>query len=222
MAGPDWQALARAVLARRGNVASLNCPAVPPLRSETPGHLAENGRKLLVSGVPLGSEMIAQAGHPAGRGTGAGTLGVPHCPGGVPGGGTERDREADRLLRLAVLGAAALTEPDPALDEERAVIAAARAAEAAGEVPAKPEADHRRHLAGLERSALMRPSSWVAPAALPSRGAYCGCCSRHRPEAGGRWWAPVEPQTDGLGVGPGWACVACHPPPGCDVWEVRT
>jgi hypothetical protein len=78
---------------------------------------------------------------------------------------------AARLLRLADAGAAALAVPDAELDLERAVIAAARAAEAAGEVPAKPEADHRRHLAGLERSALQRPSSWVAPAALPSRGA---------------------------------------------------
>jgi hypothetical protein len=74
-------------------------------------------------------------------------------------GGTERDREAARLLRLAAAGAAALGEPDPALAEERAAIAEARAAEAAGEVPVKPEADHRRHLAGLLRSALMRPPS---------------------------------------------------------------
>jgi hypothetical protein len=90
-------------------------------------------------------------------------------------------------------------------------------------VPVKPEADHRRHLAGLERAAFMRPPSWADPAALPSRGAYCGCCSRHRPEAGGRWWTATRPRTDGLGVGPGWACVACHPPPpGCDVEERRT
>jgi hypothetical protein len=128
--------------------------------------------------------------------------------------------EAARLLRLAEAGAEALGEPDPALDEERAAIAEARAAEVAGALPVKPEADHRRHLAALERSALQRPSSWEEGA--PPPGAWCSCCSRHKPEAGGRWWQPRQPRMDGLGVAPGWRCWACHPPPpGCDVEERR-
>jgi hypothetical protein len=196
-------------------------------RDELAALLAEResrpGRETPPAAAPGPAEAVAEAAPAPEAAEAMAAPGVPHRPGGVPGGGTDRDREADRLLRLAVLGAAALTEPDPALDEERAVIAAARAAEAAGEVPAKPEADHRRHLAGLERSALQRPPSWVAPAALPSRGAYCGGCSRHRPEAGGRWWTAVEPRTDGLGVGPGWHCWACHPPPPrCAVREAAT
>jgi hypothetical protein len=78
--------------------------------------------------------------------------------------------EADRLLHLAAAGAAALAEPDPGLDEERAVIAEVRAAEATGALPVKPEADHRRHLAGLERAAFMRPPSWADPALRCRRG----------------------------------------------------
>jgi hypothetical protein len=128
---------------------------------------------------------------------------------------------AERLLRLAIAGAAALAEPDPALDEERAVIAEVRAAEATGALPVKPEADHRRHLAGLERSALQRPPSWEGSA--PPPGAWCSCCSRHKPEAGGRWWRPRQPRTDALAAGPGWHCWACHPPPPrCAVREAAT
>jgi hypothetical protein len=136
-------------------------------------------------------------------------------------GGTDRDREAAGLLRLAGLGAAALAEHDAALDLERAVIAEVRAAEAAGEVALKPEADHRRHLAGLERSALMRPAAWEGSA--PPPGAFCSCRSRHKPEAGGRWWRPLRPRSDGLEAGPGWRCWACYPPPpGLAVVDVNT
>jgi hypothetical protein len=82
------------------------------------------------------------------------------------------------LLRLAAAGAAALAAPDAELELERAAIAEVRAAEAAGEVPVKPEADHRRHLAGLLRSALMRPPSWEGGA--PPPGTWCSCCSGSR------------------------------------------
>lgn len=132
--------------------------------------------------------------------------------------------DAERLAALAETGAAALAAPDPDLAHERVVMAAARAAEAAGDVPALlPEDDHRRHLAGLMDGAMQRPPSWADASAPPSRGAWCGCCSRHRPEAGGRWWTAAQPRKDGLGIGPGWCCATCHPPPpGCDVREVRT
>ena len=131
--------------------------------------------------------------------------------------------EADRLAHLADVGAAALAAPDPDLADERAVIAGTMRAEAAGALPVKSPADHRDHLAGLELSALQRPPSGADAAAVPSPGSYCGRCSRHRPEAGGRWWAAANPRTDGLGVGPGWCCATCHPPPpGCAVREVRT
>jgi hypothetical protein len=113
--------------------------------------------------------------------------------------------------------------PDPDLAHERAVIAETMRAEAARLLPVKPEADHRDHLAGLRLSAMQRPPSWSDAAAVPSPGSYCGCCSRHRPEAGGRWWAAANPRTDGRGIGPGWCCATCHPPPpGCEVREVLT
>jgi hypothetical protein len=94
--------------------------------------------------------------------------------------GTEAPAPADaaelaaRLARLAEAGAEALAAPDADLDLERAVIAEVRAAEGAGELPVKPEAAHRRHLAGLLRSALMRPQSCANLAAIPSRGANEG------------------------------------------------
>jgi hypothetical protein len=131
--------------------------------------------------------------------------------------------EAARLLRLTELGFAALAERDPDLDAERALMAEVVHAEAAGLLPVKPAADHRDNLAGLQHAALQRPPSWADAGAVPSSGAWCGCCSRHRPEAGRRWWAAVEPRTDGCGIGLGWACRTCHPPPpGCEVLEVTT
>jgi len=116
-----------------------------------------------------------------------------------------------------------LAAPDPDLARERGVIAETMRAEAAGALPVKSPADHRDHLAGLELSALQRPPSWADASAVPSRGAWCGRCSRHRPEAGGRWWRPAIPRGDGTGPGPGWCCATCHPPPpGCDVREAVT
>jgi hypothetical protein len=124
-------------------------------------------------------------------------------------------------MHLAAAGAVALAAHDADLDLERAVIAEVRAAEAAGEVALKPEAAHRAHLAGLLRAALQRPPSWEGSA--PPPGAWCSCCSRHKPEAGGRWWQPRQPRMDGLGVAPGWRCWACHPPPpGLAVVDVNT
>jgi hypothetical protein len=75
---------------------------------------------------------------------------------------------------------------------------------------------------GLRISALMRPSAWPDPAP-PPRGAWCSCCGRSNPKAGGRWWQPRHPRTDGLGLGPGWRCMTCHPPPpGAEVEVVQT
>jgi hypothetical protein len=73
---------------------------------------------------------------------------------------------------------------------------------------------------GLRISALMRPSSWADPTP-PTRVCWCSCCST--PQAGGRWWRPRHPRTDGTALGPGWRCMTCHPPPaGSEVEEVRT
>jgi hypothetical protein len=65
---------------------------------------------------------------------------------------------------------------------------------------------------GLRLAALQRPPSWSEQEDAPPRGAWCGCCGRHRPGDGGRWWAPRYPRTDGTGTGPGWCCSRCHPP----------
>jgi hypothetical protein len=68
----------------------------------------------------------------------------------------------------------------------------------------------------------MRPPSWSDPAP-PPRGAWCSCCGRSNPKAGGRWWRPRNPRTDGLGLAQGWRCMTCHPPPfGSEVEERRT
>jgi hypothetical protein len=74
---------------------------------------------------------------------------------------------------------------------------------------------------GLAVSALMRLPAWEGP--TPPPGTWCSVCGRSDPKAGGRWWRPLRPRSDGLGVGPGWRCLTCHPPPpGCEVEEVRT
>jgi hypothetical protein len=76
---------------------------------------------------------------------------------------------------------------------------------------------------GLLTGAHMRPPAWDGDA--PPRGAWCSCCGRHAPQAGGRWWEPRRPRSDGTGTGPGWRCWTCHPPDhlsAADVREVRT
>ena len=92
------------------------------------------------------------------------------------------------------------------LAHEAAVMQAAREAEAAGAYPVQPEAEHRAALAGLMRAALMRPPSWADATTWPTPGAWCGCCSRQQPEAGGRWWQEAEAPK-------GWRCATCYPPP---------
>ena len=105
------------------------------------------------------------------------------------------------FLNAAQAAAAALAAPDPALDHERAEIAAALAGPAAADPwhPGKP--DPLRD--GLLTAALARPPSWSDPASPPPAGAWCSCCGRsHR--SGGRWWREAaEPK--------GWRCGRCHP-----------
>jgi hypothetical protein len=126
---------------------------------------------------------------------------------------------ARELLHLAVAGAEALAADDPDLNAERSLLAAHYAAEPSDRPYVPGDPDPLRD--GLLRSALMRPPSWEGSA--PPPGAFCSCCSRHKPQAGGRWWRPRQPRMDGLAAGPGWRCAACHPPPpGCDVEERRT
>lgn len=112
----------------------------------------------------------------------------------------------------------ALAAPDADLAAERAEIRAAREAEARGEYPIKPEAEHRAHLAALRLSGLQRPPAWSDVTLAPPPGAWCGCCGRHTPQGGGRWWREVRAPT-------GWRCWTCHPPvhlaPG-NIHEVRT
>jgi hypothetical protein len=95
-------------------------------------------------------------------------------------------------------------------DPERRALAAYYGGElsAPSYLPSDPD-DYRD---GLRVSALMRPPSWSGSTPPPPKGAWCGCCGRTR-RSGGRWWRPRHPRTDGLGLGPGWRCWTCHPPP---------
>jgi hypothetical protein len=75
---------------------------------------------------------------------------------------------------------------------------------------------------GLLIASRMRPPAWP-DTPPPPKGAWCSCCGRSNPKAGGRWWQPRNPRSDGLGLGQGWRCMVCHPPPaGSDIEEVRT
>jgi hypothetical protein len=98
------------------------------------------------------------------------------------------------------------------------------AAEAAAPPSARPylpgDPDPLRD--GLLLASLTRPPAW-GDATPPPAGAWCSCCGRHAPEAGGRWWSPRNPRSDGLALGAGWRCWTCHPPPpGCAVVEAQT
>jgi hypothetical protein len=105
-------------------------------------------------------------------------------------------------------------------DPERQALAAYYGGELSAPSYRPSDADALRD--GLLVSALMRPSSWAGSTPPPPRGAWCSCCGRNR-QSGGRWWKPRHPRTDGLGLGPGWRCMTCHPPPDpTEVVEVRT
>lgn len=92
------------------------------------------------------------------------------------------------------------------------------AADAMGEHGAPlPVTDHQRHLAELRTSDMQRPPSWADQAMRPAPGSWCGCCR------GRRWWAARRPSLDGTGIGPGWCCQTCHPPPpGAAAMAVQT
>jgi hypothetical protein len=95
-------------------------------------------------------------------------------------------------------------------DHEREAMLA-HYAEPPSDRPYKPS-DADEYRAGLLVSALMRPPSWSNSTPPPPKGAWCSCCGRNR-QSGGRWWRPRRPRSDGLGLGPGWRCWRCHPPP---------
>jgi hypothetical protein len=106
--------------------------------------------------------------------------------------------------------------------EPDAAAAEAMAAYYGGALSGRPYLPSDRHdyRDGLRLAALQRPPSWTAPTP-PPRGSWCCYCSN--PQAGGRWWRPRNPRSDGLGLGQGWRCMTCHPPPaGSDIKEVRT
>ena len=122
---------------------------------------------------------------------------------------------ADAEARHATEPKAGGDAPPPAdaaaeLAHEAAAMQAAREAEAAGTYPTLPEAEHRAAVAGLMRAALMRPPSWADTTTGPTPGAWCGGCSRHYAEAGGRWWREAEAPK-------GWRCATCYPPPAMGV-----
>jgi hypothetical protein len=95
-------------------------------------------------------------------------------------------------------------------DPERQAMAAYYSGELSA--PSYLPSDRDDYRDGLLLASRMRPPSWTAPTP-PPQGAWCSCCGRNNPKAGGRWWRPRHPRTDGLGLGPGWRCWRCHPPP---------
>jgi len=120
----------------------------------------------------------------------------------------EPRRTAAFLARAAAEAAEALATPDPDLDDERAGLAAARAAEAHGLHGAPlPEPEHGGAVAALLAVSAQRPPAWPDPSSRPTARCRCTRCE------GRRWWAPEHPVLDGTGLAPGWRCAACHPPP---------
>jgi hypothetical protein len=108
--------------------------------------------------------------------------------------------------------------------EHDAAEAAAVAAHYAAPPSARPylPGDPDPVCVGLLLASRMRPPAW-GDDTPPPPGAWCSCCGRHNPERGGRWWSPRNPRSDGLGLGPGWRCWTCHPPPtGCAVRVAET
>jgi hypothetical protein len=141
--------------------------------------------------------------------------------GGLGGLGAERHAASDSDPAPVTEGG---PEPPGALvwnDHEREALAAYYA-EPPTPQPYRPS-DPDPYTAGLRVAALMRPPSWSGSTPPPPRGAWCSCCGRSNPQAGGRWWQPRNPRNDGLAPGPGWRCWRCHPPPDpSEVEEVRT
>jgi hypothetical protein len=120
----------------------------------------------------------------------------------------EERRTAAFLARAAAEVAEALVTPDPDLDDERAGVVAARAAEAHGLYGAPlPEPEHGGAVAALLAVAAQRPPAWPDQSSRPTAGCRCTCCGR------GRWWAPEHPVLDCTGLAPGWRCATCYPPP---------
>lgn len=95
------------------------------------------------------------------------------------------------------------SSPDPtklknALSDHDAAEAEAKAMAQHYAAPAEPDLPQPDPmLRGLLAAAAKRPTAWADPTALPSVGAYCGCCD------GRRWWSDPA----------GWRCQTCHPPP---------
>ncbi len=134
----------------------------------------------------------------------------------APNGAEVAERAAFYALRQAeAAGVLAQREPDPIEAAERAMVFGAEAAPQPWQ-PGDP--DPMRD--GLLLSALMRPPAWASETPPPP-GAWCSCCGRHNPEAGGRWWSALRPRSDGTGIGPGWCCRTCHPPDHLLKSEVR-
>jgi hypothetical protein len=139
--------------------------------------------------------------------------------GGLGGLGAERHAASDS-------DPAPVTEGGPELPgEPDAAEAEAMAAYYGGELsaPSYRPSDPDDYRDGLLLAALQRPPSWSGSTPPPPKGAWCSCCGRSNPKAGGRWWQPRNPRSDGLGLAQGWRCMVCHPPPaGSDIEEVRT
>jgi hypothetical protein len=116
--------------------------------------------------------MIAQAGHPAGRGTEAGTASVP-----APRGAPAPVSLATELLDFVEDAARALAVPDAEREQERAVLAEHYGAEPSADPYRPSDPDPLRD--GLVVGAVMRLPAWER--ATPPRAAWCSVCGRSDP-----------------------------------------
>jgi hypothetical protein len=133
-----------------------------------------------------------------------------------------RDQIADLLAERDIPSEPGASDPGVVWNDHEREAMVAHYSAPASDRPYRPT-DPDPYRDGLRVAALMRPPSWSGSTPPPPKGAWCSCCGRSNPKAGGRWWQPRHPRKDGTGLGQGWRCWRCHPPPDpSEVEERRT
>ncbi len=127
-----------------------------------------------------------------------------------------------RMARIARVMSCHVEVPTASVQEftiQRTGIGATAASEALGQQDCTMSGATERGLQIEPRgSGTKYPPSCSSDQQIhPMLGSRCGCCKGHI------WWASLHPTTDGTGIGPGWCCLTCHPPPPrVAILEVRT